>query len=789
METDTLLEVFFEKVFENEVSDNSLEYAYSFPQDKVLKYIDEICAIDYSEFIAYINNHPYMGPICTEDITQASSFESYTDEFCKALLDDGDKGYTFLQIGKLLQNDGVVRTKLADTKYGENHSKAALQLGLAYKLYDYIYLSCLGRVYNLLNQNLQHSLLARTILRNKLYARIMHNALQGPVDIAEYLECLSPSTKVRRGGDVMRLVQICQNQCEKEDVETYPIYSSLKKEKVKNQKTKSTDNKNTSLSIDFGKEDKDDPIMNTPIAADSDKAELGMHQKKELLFSKCIDWSLFVNGTAVPKSVRDKIASAIAPGGYMPITIRLGNVDYDARLIKTLNEKDVQILYSSNRDLINKLQQVFATSYEKVRIKKSESLSHVPVKSPNETISVYTTDDPTLFIFECHADYTKSNNSLESKATISDGQIDIIHQAWSFGKDVWSNLVVWGDKYRFFENGERNFICSLNIKKVSGKVFTLDQAERAMSILERAKVGGFCANDGESSRDKGQNEALEKYKKLFTILNVSRNGENKAPHKPILLITVLELIQSGFIKNNEIQYTNLFVSEFKANWKSLVSIDVPYTPQPLTPFKHMSGEPFWHLVSSRNEDIQNWHGQLSKNLIEEYDIFAKFDDELFELAQDENSNKALRQVLIEKYLQTKKEDSAKWLFPYNPQKYDLEGCLEKYGRVFWTLHVSLKSGDVVYIYCSSPVQSITYKMLVEDTDVPYDRVDDDREFYLERLSAKEKSELRYCKLTVLNKYSEHQLDLPQLRVHGLKWAPQGQMYMPDNLIDYVSKFE
>ena len=39
-----------------------------------------------------------------------------------------------------------------------------------------------------------------------------------------------------------------------------------------------------------------------------------------------------------------------------------------------------------------------------------------------------------------------------------------------------------------------------------------------------------------------------------------------------------------------------------------------------------------------------------------------------------------------------------WLIPYNKKFYDLKGCYDKVGEVYWTQHFHFQAGDTGYIY-------------------------------------------------------------------------------------------
>jgi putative restriction endonuclease len=65
-------------------------------------------------------------------------------------------------------------------------------------------------------------------------------------------------------------------------------------------------------------------------------------------------------------------------------------------------------------------------------------------------------------------------------------------------------------------------------------------------------------------------EPLSKYLKAFKKLRLDRS-HGVAPHKPILLISVLQAYQNKLISDNKVYLTPELVALFKANWNSLIT--------------------------------------------------------------------------------------------------------------------------------------------------------------------------------------------------------------------------
>lgn len=66
-----------------------------------------------------------------------------------------------------------------------------------------------------------------------------------------------------------------------------------------------------------------------------------------------------------------------------------------------------------------------------------------------------------------------------------------------------------------------------------------------------------------------------------------------APHKPVLLFSVLELIEIGLISQNKIYISPELIAKFKDVWEVLVN--TPHNQNISLPFYHLKSEGFWHL--------------------------------------------------------------------------------------------------------------------------------------------------------------------------------------------------
>jgi putative restriction endonuclease len=146
------------------------------------------------------------------------------------------------------------------------------------------------------------------------------------------------------------------------------------------------------------------------------------------------------------------------------------------------------------------------------------------------------------------------------------------------------------------------------------------------------------------------NSDTEKYIHLLGKLNRAFNKVmGFAPHKPILLLSIFELVQKGEINSNRIFITPELVIAFKDNWKKLVITG--HKENFSLPFFHLRSEPFWHLKSKTQfqEFITGSKSIKSFKSLTENISYAEIDVSLFNLLQQPNENTFFTNYILEHY--------------------------------------------------------------------------------------------------------------------------------------------
>lgn len=144
-------------------------------------------------------------------------------------------------------------------------------------------------------------------------------------------------------------------------------------------------------------------------------------------------------------------------------------------------------------------------------------------------------------------------------------------------------------------------------------------------------------------------KSLTSYADKFGRLNVGRVGDHERPHKPMMLLALLDLFEQGEIKENRITYSPELLELF-AEYFDVVRSEGDQ-PTPINPFFYLRGDKFWHHHPRPGQEavlsaLRAPQGIKAFQAISDY---AHLDDELFALLQHAANRAALRAVLINRY--------------------------------------------------------------------------------------------------------------------------------------------
>lgn len=131
-------------------------------------------------------------------------------------------------------------------------------------------------------------------------------------------------------------------------------------------------------------------------------------------------------------------------------------------------------------------------------------------------------------------------------------------------------------------------------------------------------------------------------------MSVNKNKSELAPHKAILLLTVIDMIEAGEISSPFIQITDSLKDNFQRVWDTNVSRCSGYEPRLSYPFFHLSSSPFWELV--RTTSYQGQKEYSSMGPLERDYSGAIIDVNLFRLMKDSITRDEIKILLMSTYL-------------------------------------------------------------------------------------------------------------------------------------------
>ena len=143
--------------------------------------------------------------------------------------------------------------------------------------------------------------------------------------------------------------------------------------------------------------------------------------------------------------------------------------------------------------------------------------------------------------------------------------------------------------------------------------------------------------------------------KLFSSLSRAPGAvwteatKHKAPHKPLLLLAVLDLVQRGVIATPFIAVSGDLVELnelFNLYWRRIVPLG--QTSSIAFPFSRLAREQFWELVPQPGKTITDAviNNTSSVTYLRKYALGAKLNDGLFQIMQGGQGRNALREALL-----------------------------------------------------------------------------------------------------------------------------------------------
>ena len=144
---------------------------------------------------------------------------------------------------------------------------------------------------------------------------------------------------------------------------------------------------------------------------------------------------------------------------------------------------------------------------------------------------------------------------------------------------------------------------------------------------------------------------MSKVLQHILTLNQGVTKYGKAPHKPILLLAVIDSFDAGEVFENWIEITDDLIQHFLDNWNALVQ--TPHVATFALPFFHLKNEKgqFWKLITYPGREIPTTKSKSIKSYraLTETVCAATLSDELYVALSDPIQREALKTAILEKY--------------------------------------------------------------------------------------------------------------------------------------------
>ena len=156
--------------------------------------------------------------------------------------------------------------------------------------------------------------------------------------------------------------------------------------------------------------------------------------------------------------------------------------------------------------------------------------------------------------------------------------------------------------------------------------------------------------------------------------------KRKAPHKPILLLAVLDLVHRGVIAAPFIDVTGDLIELnelFNLYWRRVVPLG--QTSSIAFPFSRLHNEPFWKLVPQPGRTVTPAliNNTSTVSYLRQYALGAKLDDGLFRIMQKEEGRKHLRETLLSSCFSPEAQDALLEQSLINREAFDYNKLLEE----------------------------------------------------------------------------------------------------------------
>lgn len=153
---------------------------------------------------------------------------------------------------------------------------------------------------------------------------------------------------------------------------------------------------------------------------------------------------------------------------------------------------------------------------------------------------------------------------------------------------------------------------------------------------------------------------LDDFLERLYCLNVGAIGKGKErherPHKPVMLLAVVDLIESGEMEGNRIVWSENLRKKFCEIFEKVHAANDKPTPE--NPFFYLRSEGFWRHVSTpgKEEQVKELSNPPRIRDLADGLFYAELDQDLFSILLDPEKRNVVRDALISRYFPQKRSE-------------------------------------------------------------------------------------------------------------------------------------
>lgn len=151
------------------------------------------------------------------------------------------------------------------------------------------------------------------------------------------------------------------------------------------------------------------------------------------------------------------------------------------------------------------------------------------------------------------------------------------------------------------------------------------------------------------------------YIEEFRNLSTNQKYSRPSPHKPILLLTVINMFEKEILTTNKIIYNEELKSEFEEMWKRIIPHESLFVPGVYLPFWYLQSDKFWHIVPIRGKEdvltvMRDRKIKPSETKLKDSVDYAELDEDLYFLMTMASGRGSLKKTLLETYFTLSPEE-------------------------------------------------------------------------------------------------------------------------------------